>query len=182
MCRIWGALFLFLVGCAGQPIQYSRRPAEAMKQAEELTCFRMTWDKRQEVLSLADPANFPGVRYRKGPRDRAAIEKETDCSSFVHEIYKRAGLPYNFRATRDLKSAPEFQVVPEFAARPGDLMVFRGHVGIVDLDGQIISATRVRSKRQPSSITRMPANALGRRRAVLRYTCPNETQASVDLP
>ncbi|NUM89382.1 MAG: C40 family peptidase [Bdellovibrionales bacterium] len=169
------SMLLILAGCAGNPARFSRHPETALRQADDLTCFRMTWGKREELLSLADPENFPGVRYRKG--SSRPIERETDCSRFVHEIYRRAGLPYGFRSTRDLKQAPEFREIPVFAARPGDLMLFRGHVGIVDLDGLVISATKVRTRRQSSSITRMHPDSFGRRRAVLRYTCPRELQA-----
>jgi cell wall-associated NlpC family hydrolase len=131
----------------------------------------MSKSDRLRLLELADPANFPRTRYREGPR--YGIEKETDCSHFVHEIYRRAGLRFGFQTTKNLKRAPEFELLPESAAKPGDLMLFRGHVGIVDEDGKIISATRNRRHRK-SSITRMSRSAFRPYRGarpVLRYRC-----------
>lgn len=127
---------------------------------------------RQDLLSLADPSNFPRTRYRLG--SWRAIEKETDCSRFVHEIYKRAGFPFHFRSSRELKYAAEFETVDADDALPGDLMVFRGHVGIVDQDRRIISATRNRGRNR-SSITKMdPSNFKSPRGGIyaLRYRCP----------
>lgn len=134
-------------------------------------CEPLNAEARQELLSIADPANFPRTRYRLG--SWRAIEKETDCSRFVHEIYKRAGFPFGFRSSRELKYAPEFQTIDAEEALPGDLMVFRGHVGIVDQEGRIISATRNR-RRQPSAITVMPPTNFKSPRGgvyALRYRC-----------
>lgn len=131
---------------------------------------------RLELLKIADPENFPSTKYRRAPR--RSVEKETDCSHFVHEIYRRAGLRYGFRATDELKYAPEFELLPEEEAMPGDLMLFRGHVGLVDHDGRIISATYTHNRKRKSSITRLRRTAfkaLRGRISVLRYRCrPSE--------
>jgi cell wall-associated NlpC family hydrolase len=48
----------------------------------------------------------------------------------VHELYERAGLPYTYAQSRDLyDGVSEFRRV--FNPEPGDLIVWRGHVGIV---------------------------------------------------
>jgi cell wall-associated NlpC family hydrolase len=55
---------------------------------------------------------------------------EPDCSHLVHAIYERAGFSYAYAPSSDLYSGVEaFQrvKVPE----SGDLVVWRGHVGIV---------------------------------------------------
>ncbi len=55
---------------------------------------------------------------------------EPDCSHLVHAIYERAGFSYAYAPSSDLYAGVEgFQRVklPE----PGDLIVWRGHVGIV---------------------------------------------------
>ena len=57
-------------------------------------------------------------------------ESETDCSHLVHDIYEQAGFPYEYASSRDLYigSANFTRVrVPQ----AGDLVVWRGHVGIV---------------------------------------------------
>ena len=57
-------------------------------------------------------------------------ESETDCSHLVHDVYEQAGFPYDYVSSRELYvgSANFTRVrVPQ----AGDLVVWRGHVGIV---------------------------------------------------
>jgi hypothetical protein len=61
---------------------------------------------------------------------RVRQSSEPDCSHLVHAIYQRAGFSYTYAPSSDLYAGVEgFQRVklPE----PGDLIVWRGHVGIV---------------------------------------------------
>lgn len=53
-----------------------------------------------------------------------------DCSHFIHALYERAGFPYEYANSSDLYSGTdEFQRVSH--PQPGDLIVWRGHIGIV---------------------------------------------------
>lgn len=53
-----------------------------------------------------------------------------DCSHLVHAIYERAGFPYTYVNSYDLYDGSEgFQRI--WYPQPGDLIVWRGHVGIV---------------------------------------------------
>jgi cell wall-associated NlpC family hydrolase len=53
-----------------------------------------------------------------------------DCSHLVHAIYERAGFPYAYADSDDLYAGVEgFQRITH--PRPGDLVVWRGHAGIV---------------------------------------------------
>lgn len=55
---------------------------------------------------------------------------ERDCSHLVHAIYERAGFPYTYASSDDLYAGVEgFQRVSR--PEPGDLIVWRGHAGIV---------------------------------------------------
>jgi len=55
---------------------------------------------------------------------------ERDCSHLVHAIYERAGFTYAYASSSDLYDGVEgFQRVTR--PQPGDLVVWRGHVGIV---------------------------------------------------
>jgi len=66
-----------------------------------------------EALDFRHHANFP-----------------SDCSHFVHELYKRAGFPYDYASSADLYAGvDEFRRVTN--PQPGDLAVWRGHAGIV---------------------------------------------------
>ena len=54
----------------------------------------------------------------------------SDCSHFVHELYGRAGFPYDYASSLDLfAGANGFRRVTN--PQPGDLAVWRGHAGIV---------------------------------------------------
>jgi NlpC/P60 family len=56
--------------------------------------------------------------------------RTTDCSHFVHDLYEQAGYPYPYASSRDLYfGAGNFVRVR--TPQPGDLIVWRGHVGIV---------------------------------------------------
>ncbi len=53
-----------------------------------------------------------------------------DCSHFVHEIYGRAGFPYGYENSLALyDGTADFQRVSR--PQPGDLVVWRGHMGII---------------------------------------------------
>ncbi|MCU1270631.1 MAG: hypothetical protein JWN74_1925 [Acidobacteriaceae bacterium] len=53
-----------------------------------------------------------------------------DCSHLVHAIYERAGFSYPYASSSDLyRGTDDFRRVAD--PQPGDLVVWRGHVGIV---------------------------------------------------
>jgi cell wall-associated NlpC family hydrolase len=61
---------------------------------------------------------------------RVRLDAESDCSHLVHAIYDQAGFPYSYVSSSGLfVGTKEFQRVAH--AQPGDLVVWRGHVGIV---------------------------------------------------
>lgn len=61
---------------------------------------------------------------------KARPDSERDCSHLVHAIYERAGFTYAYASSSDLYVGVEgFQRVTR--PQPGDLVVWRGHVGIV---------------------------------------------------
>jgi cell wall-associated NlpC family hydrolase len=171
---LWLFLPVLLFSCAHQGPRTTRTARLEPNAGPGRVCRPLTAAERQRVLAIADPDNFPHTRYRKGPNPHRGIEKETDCSHFVHEVYRRAGLPYHFRPTADLGNAREFDLLPEKDARPGDLMLFRGHVGIVDDEGKIISALNNHRHRKTSihAIDRRYFRTFRGQRYVLRYRCP----------
>lgn len=60
----------------------------------------------------------------------ARLHAKPDCSHLVHVIYSRAGLNYGYQPSRALYAGVEdFQRVTR--PQQGDLIVWRGHVGIV---------------------------------------------------
>jgi hypothetical protein len=61
---------------------------------------------------------------------RVRRDSEHDCSHLVHAIYDQAGFPYAYAPSSDLYAGVDgFQRVKQ--PEPGDLIVWRGHAGIV---------------------------------------------------
>ena len=61
---------------------------------------------------------------------RHRLSNERDCSHLVHAVYERAGFPYPYSNSRELYAGIEhFQAVTQ--PQTGDLIVWRGHVGII---------------------------------------------------
>jgi len=77
------------------------------------------------------------IAKRDGRKILAAIptidadsDSETDCSHLVHDVYEQAGFPYDYVSSRELYvGSTSFTRVR--TPQPGDLVVWRGHVGIV---------------------------------------------------
>jgi hypothetical protein len=63
-------------------------------------------------------------------RHRADVRRKPDCSHLVHQVYTAAGFHYPYAQSDALYSgASPFRVVS--SPQPGDLIVWRGHVGLV---------------------------------------------------
>ena len=61
---------------------------------------------------------------------RKHTDPNADCSNLVHAIYERAGFTYSYSNSSELyRGIKEFRRV--LHPQPGDLVVWRGHVGIV---------------------------------------------------
>jgi cell wall-associated NlpC family hydrolase len=75
---------------------------------------------------------------------RVHLRPKRDCSHLVHAIYDRAGFPYSYADSSDLYvGTPDFQRVAH--PQPGDLVVWRGHVGIVINPSQHVFFSTMRS-------------------------------------
>jgi hypothetical protein len=60
----------------------------------------------------------------------ADSESETDCSHFVHDVYEQAGFPYDYVSSRELYIG-NTNFIRVHKPQAGDLVVWRGHVGVV---------------------------------------------------
>ena len=82
--------------------------------------------KKVQALSSAERRAVIAAALRsKTPRTA-----ERDCSHLVHAVYRRAGFPYAYATSDDLYDGVDgFQRVSR--PKAGDLVVWRGHVGIV---------------------------------------------------
>ncbi len=78
----------------------------------------------------------PLTRHEGSAIVRAALHSRhlagspSDCSHLVHAVYERAGFLYEYAPSSDLYAGiDEFRRVAK--PQPGDLVVWRGHAGIV---------------------------------------------------
>jgi hypothetical protein len=91
--------------------------AQTNKSHHRPTSHRLTKNDRKALVALALDGRIRG-------------EDESDCSHLVHAIYETAGFPYEYAPSDDLYAGvASFQRVK--APLPGDLVVWRGHVGVV---------------------------------------------------
>lgn len=102
-------------------------------------------------------------------------ETELDCSHFVQYLYEQAGLYYGYAPSRTLYDGMErFKRVTH--PRPGDLIVWRGHVGIVVDPDETTFLSALRSGVKISSYQ----SHYWQRRCkphFLRYVGPDESDA-----
>lgn len=112
------AVLLTTVG-VGAAAQHSRSRADSSETSEVHATGRnhpLTDDDRLSLIAAALDARVRG--------------DERDCSHLVHAIYEEAGFTYSYAPSSDLYAGTEdFQRVKK--PEPGDLVVWRGHVGIV---------------------------------------------------
>jgi hypothetical protein len=79
---------------------------------------------RADGLAIVDAISDQRQMLRKNHSTRP------DCSHLVNAIYHQAGFPYAYAKSADLyRGEPDFVRVS--APQPGDLIVWRGHVGLV---------------------------------------------------
>jgi hypothetical protein len=124
-----GAL-LFLLLCA--PV--TRIAVAQEKQASSNEAYRVTRespDLQQSTIGSRALTRSEGLAILDVALDsRHHAEFAFDCSHFVHGIYERAGLPYEYASSSELYAGiDEFRRVAN--PQPGDLAVWHGHAGIV---------------------------------------------------
>jgi NlpC/P60 family protein len=113
----------------------------AQNSAQQLGAKQASGQKAQPARPPAIPAGFRLLSLKEGRAIAQGIawadDEEglaPDCSHLVHTLYEQAGYPYPYASSLDLYRGTG-QFVRVRYAHPGDLIVWRGHVGIV-LDPQ----------------------------------------------
>ena len=125
-----GALLFLLLGLAGTPAASAQQKRGSSNAPHQVT--RKDPDLQQKAiqsrpLTLGESLAILGAALdsRHHHADFSA-----DCSHCVHELYERAGFPYEYASSSDLYAGvDEFRRVAH--PQPGDLAVWRGHAGIV---------------------------------------------------
>jgi len=99
----------------------------AVAQQKMVQTFRTHVSADEEVWDIAPSTLAESVVTRLGHELRWA---GLDCSHLVHDIYERAGFAYDYATSRDLYDGVDaFRRVR--VPLPGDIIVWRGHVGLV---------------------------------------------------
>jgi hypothetical protein len=127
----WSKGALLLVLCASiSRVALAREKAEGSESS--YSAAGETSDLQQR-----EPSGFRPLNRSEGSailkvvlNSRHHADYVLDCSHLVHELYKRAGLRYEYASSSDLyEGIEEFRRVA--TPQAGDLAVWRGHVGIV---------------------------------------------------
>jgi hypothetical protein len=129
------AALVFLLLC----VPAIRVASAQEKQASSNGAYRVTSEtadlQRKPVGSRALTRSEGRAILEVALASRYHAEFAFDCSHFVHGIYERAGLPYEYASSSDLYvGIDEFRRVAN--PQPGDLAVWLGHAGIVVNPGQ----------------------------------------------
>lgn len=133
MCAaaLLGPVSLALAGQAQTSAQQSAAPQSPQtgKQASG-----------QKAQTPRPPAIPPGFRLLSLKEGRTIVEEMAwtddeeglapDCSHLVHHLYEQAGYSYPYASSLDLYRGTRPFLRVRYA-HPGDLVVWRGHVGIV---------------------------------------------------
>lgn len=132
MCR--------LISCSALAQLEVRKPEGSSKQTSQVQGNNVGDQQTPGPLSADD-----GLSVIAAALDgRMRLTGKRDCSHLVHAIYARAGFPYTYVRSSDLYAGTdEFQRVTD--PQPGDLVVWRGHVGIVVHPAQHIFFSAMRS-------------------------------------
>jgi NlpC/P60 family len=122
--------FMIFLVKAGLALSLSWRPFSVVVAQDHVDKFvtaeRTVARSEGRLLSVAE-----GITILTAARKhRGQTRSKPDCSHLVQEVYATAGLEYPLASSRQLYQGVEsFQRVGK--PQPGDLIVWRGHVGLV---------------------------------------------------
>jgi len=110
---------------------------QAQASGQQTTPQQTTSQQKQATRAPAIP---PGMRLLSLKEGRAIAQRiawgndeeglAPDCSHLVHDLYEQAGYPYSYASSMALYRGTRHFLRVRFP-HPGDLIVWRGHVGIV---------------------------------------------------
>src|SRR6202162_5598293 len=127
----------------------------ASSQEDHRETYRLV--TRDEGLAIVDAIS----NHHQSPRGKRA---KPDCSHLVNDIYDLTGFPYPYAKSADLYRG-QASFVRVSVPQPGDLIVWRGHVGLVLDARQHFFYSSLRSGMQTEDYT----SAYWRRRGTPRF-------------
>src|SRR5580698_3359063 len=115
---------LLLLLCAVIPCQGSAQPDADSSKTQRRSV------REPDVMAQRLVSSDQGLSILGAALESRHTDANADCSNLVHEIYERAGFRYSYANSSELYlGIKEFRRVMHPQA--GDLVVWRGHVGIV---------------------------------------------------
>ena len=108
--------------------QQKHTPSEAAHRTVTRTSASSQKLPASRLLTPDEGLAVLGAALESRPRH---IQGNSDCSHLVHEIYERAGFLYPYASSNDLYQGGVDSFRPVTRPQPGDLVVWRGHVGLV---------------------------------------------------
>lgn len=100
----------------------------AAAQQKIIETYQMHVNDDEEVWPITTPTSV--ARQAVLRLGHELKDDGLDCSHLVHDIYERAGFPYDYATSRDLYDGVDgFRRV--YHPMTGDIVVWRGHVGIL---------------------------------------------------
>jgi cell wall-associated NlpC family hydrolase len=117
----------FVLGSTGSAATIQRQRAASTRKVHHR---RVENSRVIHVNPRQVTSGTKAIRDRLVRLSTAIRDTELDCSHFANYVYERVGLEYDYQPSAELyKGAEPFVRVQR--AMPGDLIVWRGHVGII---------------------------------------------------
>ena len=116
-----------LTGCAlASYLSVAQAPTASVESSHSSPNTKLVVRTKSRTVSAED-----GLSILAAALDRSAqVHSANDCSHLAHAIYERAGFPYTYASSSDLYTGVNaFERIQQ--PQPGDLIAWRGHVGIV---------------------------------------------------
>lgn len=116
-----------LTGCVlVSYLSLAQAPTASIESSASSPNHKLVARTKSRTVSAED-----GLSILAAALDRSArVHSANDCSHLAHAIYERAGFPYAYASSSELYNGVKgFERIQQ--PQPGDLIAWRGHVGIV---------------------------------------------------
>ena len=126
------------IGTIDEEVIFSDSPIHADGVAHNIEYTVYNADFSAELL-IDTALQFLGVRYTWGGKSPAT---GFDCSGFVYYNLNRSGFEIDYMTDRGWFSTTQFNIISEKTdIQPGDILIFRGHVGIYIGGGLMVDSS-----------------------------------------
>jgi hypothetical protein len=116
-----------LIGCIlASHLAMAQAPTASVESSNSSPNHKLVAGTKSRTVSAEDGLSIIAAALDSGTR----VHSANDCSHLAHAIYERAGFPYAYASSSDLYNGVNgFERIQQ--PQPGDLIAWRGHVGIV---------------------------------------------------